>query len=361
MQESNYTTDYSLRLQGYPEGWFAVAFSQELKPGKVLRRKLMNQDLVVYRTESGKAVVQDAFCPHLGAHLAEGGKIKGEELECPFHGFRFDTNGVCTSTPYGKRVPKICNKLWHTEERHGVLLCFYSHSKTADPSWQVKSIEPEHQNYQWSSPVGRLWRIRTHPQEIIENTVDIGHFGLVHDYRSVETEKALNTDGPHLNMGYFATRNRGLLGRHDPNKLKMHLDINASGVGYSRVQVRDETLGLSIRLVVMPTPINNEEVEVRVVTQVAELPEFSGRMRWLSKLVPRTVIAKALAHVAAIEMGHDFTPDTRIWENKRFNLVPKLAPGDGPIVAFREWVGQFYVEDPNCRELVGRVKLQEVG
>ena len=40
----------------YPNGWFAVAFSKELKPGAVLRRRLMGEEVVVYRTRGGTPV-----------------------------------------------------------------------------------------------------------------------------------------------------------------------------------------------------------------------------------------------------------------------------------------------------------------
>src|SRR5262249_42051722 len=64
-------TAASLRLAGDPTGWFAIAFARELTPGTVLSRTMMGRELVVYRTESGKIVVMDAHCPHLGAHLGE--------------------------------------------------------------------------------------------------------------------------------------------------------------------------------------------------------------------------------------------------------------------------------------------------
>ena len=43
------------RLRAFPTGWFVVCFSDELRPGRILERKFMGQDLVVYRTASGKA------------------------------------------------------------------------------------------------------------------------------------------------------------------------------------------------------------------------------------------------------------------------------------------------------------------
>ena len=44
----------------------------------------------------------DAYCAHLGAHLGVGGKVEGECIRCPFHGWRYDgESGKCTEIPYG--------------------------------------------------------------------------------------------------------------------------------------------------------------------------------------------------------------------------------------------------------------------
>ncbi|MGB5222378.1 MAG: Rieske 2Fe-2S domain-containing protein, partial [Polyangiales bacterium] len=53
---------------GYPRGWFVIGVSKELKPRDVRPIKYFGREMVLYRSESGKAVVHDAFCPHLGAH-----------------------------------------------------------------------------------------------------------------------------------------------------------------------------------------------------------------------------------------------------------------------------------------------------
>ena len=73
-----------------PNGWFAVAWSRELHAGDVRPIHYFGEDLVLFRTRSGQARVLDAFCPHLGAHLGYGGRVMGETVRCPFHGWQFD-------------------------------------------------------------------------------------------------------------------------------------------------------------------------------------------------------------------------------------------------------------------------------
>lgn len=90
---------------GYPRGWFVIGISNELAPGDVRPIKYFGREMVLYRSESGKAVVHDAFCPHLGAHLGHGGRVVGESIVCPFHAWRFDESGKCVEVPYAKRIP----------------------------------------------------------------------------------------------------------------------------------------------------------------------------------------------------------------------------------------------------------------
>ena len=57
----------------FPMGWFSVARSHELLVGEVKQVQAFDRELVLYRTRGGVPVLQDAYCPHLGAKLGVGG------------------------------------------------------------------------------------------------------------------------------------------------------------------------------------------------------------------------------------------------------------------------------------------------
>lgn len=62
------------------------------------------EELVAFRTEDGVANVTDAYCPHLGAHLGIMGRVVGDCIECPFHGWRFKgKDGSCSHVPYAAK------------------------------------------------------------------------------------------------------------------------------------------------------------------------------------------------------------------------------------------------------------------
>lgn len=62
------------------------------------------EQVAVFRGHTGEAHVVDAYCPHLGANLAVGGRVLGDCIECPFHGWQFQGNdGKCVRIPYAEK------------------------------------------------------------------------------------------------------------------------------------------------------------------------------------------------------------------------------------------------------------------
>src|SRR5437868_8160299 len=110
-----------------PDGWYCLGFSREVKPGMVLTRKFMGQDVVLYRTSKGMLRVVRPYCPHLGGHLGLG-KVEGENIICAFHTFAYGLDGMCSRTSYGARPPKA-RLGFHTvrETNTGLIMAWHHH------------------------------------------------------------------------------------------------------------------------------------------------------------------------------------------------------------------------------------------
>lgn len=124
------TRPYAYLERGhYARGWHIVLLSKELAVGDVQRLHYFDQDLVIYRGSSGKAAVLNAHCPHLGAHLAsDGGRLQGDNIACPFHGWTFDSNGHCVDIPYASKIPDravSALKAWPVLEKNGFIAIWH--------------------------------------------------------------------------------------------------------------------------------------------------------------------------------------------------------------------------------------------
>jgi nitrite reductase/ring-hydroxylating ferredoxin subunit len=107
----------------YPASWYLFCESSRLK-SKPFSQRMLGRPLVAYRTANGQVAVMDAHCTHLGADLGCG-TVVGETLQCPFHHWRYGTNGVCISIPHAAEIPSFARlRTYPVAERHGSVFFF---------------------------------------------------------------------------------------------------------------------------------------------------------------------------------------------------------------------------------------------
>jgi phenylpropionate dioxygenase-like ring-hydroxylating dioxygenase large terminal subunit len=303
-----------------PFGWFAVAYADELAPGAVRPLRYFGRDLVLWRGEDGLPRVMDAHCPHLGAHLGHGGRVEGASVRCPFHGWRFDGEGRCVEVPYARRVPpRAAVGVWPTVERNRVVWVWY-HPRREPPRWEVARV-PETEDPGWTDFERYRWTVRSHSQEMGENSVDPAHFRFVHGTLTVPRGE-WSFDGIERVM-IQRTRVRTPRGEVDA---VIESRSRGIGAGYTRFSGICETV-----LVNSTTPIDTGTLDVRFAfTQ----PRAAGG-------APQGGVAAAIIANIVKQLDEDIP----IWEHKTYRERPLLCDGDGPIPAFRRWMSQFYVEE----------------
>jgi 3-ketosteroid 9alpha-monooxygenase subunit A len=303
-----------------PFGWFQVAYPEDLEPGEVTALKYWARDLVLWRDIDGAFHLQDAYCPHLGAHLGVGGKVEGLELQCPFHGWRFDGEGTCTNIPYSQRTNKRARvRTYPTVERNGFVMAWY-HPREAEPTWEIPVIN-EVGDAGWSDYYKSTYIIRTIPQEMSENGVDPAHFRYVHGTDEVAQMESYDTEGPcstMLSKQAYVTPRGVTWGR---------IDVYNYGPGFSRIWFSGIVDALNIATT---TPIDENHTQIR----------FNFAVRKFDDAKMTSTVAGAFV----AEINKQVQEDTPIWENKTFLPVPALADTDGPIIKFRKWYSQFYAE-----------------
>ena len=78
--------------------WYAILESNEVKPSRPVGVTRMGEKLVLWRDDKGQIGCMADLCPHRGVALSTG-KLVGGNVQCPFHGFEYDTSGRCTLIP----------------------------------------------------------------------------------------------------------------------------------------------------------------------------------------------------------------------------------------------------------------------
>ncbi|MDX2170454.1 MAG: Rieske 2Fe-2S domain-containing protein [Deltaproteobacteria bacterium] len=330
-------------LDPYPSGWYVLAFARELPPGGVLTRWLGGRELVLFRTASGRIGAIDAYCPHLGGHLGRGGRVEGETLRCPFHGFRFDGGGRCVATGYdSKPPPNASTRSVEVREVNEMLLAYHD-VDGRPPTWEVPPVDAR----DWSRPYFRRFELEAHPQETTENSVDLGHFAHVHGYRDVRMLRDVIVDGPYLSTSYAAFRPMPLIGRWV--EFDFQFETRIHGLGYSMVEVTVRGFDIRARLWVLPSPIDGERIQLYLAAS------GSGRddVHRLLRLLPARLRANAVGIGLLVALAYDAQQDFDIWQHKRYVHPPALALGDGPIGKYRTWAAQFYAQ-PAARSVATR-------
>ena len=110
----------------YPDGWYRVALSTELRRGDRRYVECLDRQMLIWRSDIDDSVhAMAAFCPHLGANLADG-CIKSGRVQCPFHGWQLASDGQVAHIPYAKRLPvRTRQPTWPTCERYGQIFVYH--------------------------------------------------------------------------------------------------------------------------------------------------------------------------------------------------------------------------------------------
>ena len=80
--------------------WWMAMWSQDLTPGQMLSRRIMDEPLVFYRLQDGTPAALSDRCAHRWAPLSKGKVRADDSLQCPYHGLEFDQHGVCVRNPH---------------------------------------------------------------------------------------------------------------------------------------------------------------------------------------------------------------------------------------------------------------------
>ena len=319
--------EYGLGPHTFPRGWFVVAEASELDQGPLAVR-FFGEDYALYRGESGKVVMLDAYCSHMGTHLAasksaiivaDGKQIEGDSIRCPYHGWRYAPDGQLDDIPYHEGPCPKSGAIGSHEVREvmGMILMWY------DPEGAEPLFEPPYLD-EWDDPQWVHWQLdhlgelAVHGQEILDNMADAQHLGPTHG----------------APCEYFE------------NEFQDHVCIQRQGGYHQTYQAYLTTTtwytGPGILL------SKQEFGDVLTFELICNTPVDDGVSKiWHGALAQAQSVPHTEADIAAakeVQAGalQAFAADFDVWKHKRPALRIMQLKRDGPFKHVRQWYAQFY-------------------
>jgi phenylpropionate dioxygenase-like ring-hydroxylating dioxygenase large terminal subunit len=154
--------------------WFPVARSADVHDEPV-PAQLLGHRIVVCQTSDGLIAVRDR-CPHRGARLSLGRRL-GDELECPYHGWRFNREGSCTLVPSQPGAhPAARLETFSVRAAYGLIWVSLHEPFLAPPTLPEMSQPAD----DWEIGDGEPFDVGCGLRSITENFRDSSHFAFVH-------------------------------------------------------------------------------------------------------------------------------------------------------------------------------------
>ena len=176
-----------------PNQWYAILESNEIKKGKIVGVTRMGEKMVAWRNTRGELSVMSDKCPHRGVALSAG-KLAGDCIQCPFHGFEYDTSGTCKLVPAngaGSEPPKALHiRSYPVREEHGFVYIWWGEPQPElSPVPWFESISEE----MVYSTLKDHWA--NHYARAIENQLDVVHLPFIH-YNTIGRGNRTLVNGP---------------------------------------------------------------------------------------------------------------------------------------------------------------------
>jgi phenylpropionate dioxygenase-like ring-hydroxylating dioxygenase large terminal subunit len=160
--------------------WYVADESDAVSANGRKRVRLCGLDFVLWRNQDGNVFCLSDVCIHRGASLG-GGKVIEGAIECPYHGWRFDGEGVCVRIPSlgpdAAISPRARVDSYPVIERYGWIWVFLGDAPVAArPPLPVLD--------EWAQPGWRMIRgeylWKANYARIVENGTDPSHAAFVH-------------------------------------------------------------------------------------------------------------------------------------------------------------------------------------
>jgi len=344
----------------FARGWHCLGLADSFRdgdPGSTNRGpralQAFGTKLVVFADSAGQLHVLDAYCRHMGGDLSMG-TIKGDQVACPFHDWRWGGDGRCTQIPYARRVPPAARtRSWLTLERNGQLFVWHDPEGNAPPDeLAIPRIDGAYSEmwtgWTWDSILVDGANCR----EVVDNVVDMAHFFYVHFAFPTYFK---NVFEGHVASQYLQTRARPDVGAAS--------NYSEGGEGETTLRSEASYFGPSYMIDYLSQDYHGMAVESVLINCHYPVTPTSFMLQWgvIVKRPPGLTDEQAARFGAKFGkfVGVGFEQDVEIWLHKSRVDNPLLCAEDGPVYQLRRWYEQFYRDAADIEpDMVARYEFE---
>ena len=315
-----------------PNQWYAILESSEIKKGHIIGVTRMGEKMIAWRNTRGELSVMVDKCPHRGVALSAG-KLSGDCIQCPFHGFEYATNGTCTLVPAngrGAEPPKALHaRSYPVREQHGLVYIWWGDPKPDLPPVPWFESIPDTMVY---TTLKDHWK--NHYSRAIENQLDVVHLPFVHAstigrgnrtlVNGPVAKEEIHWPGDHLiNLWVFNELDNG----QKPKKpSEIPEPTRRPFLQFRYGNLWQNWIADELRIVIAFAPIDNENTLMYIrYYHTMRVPVLRQLYGWLGSL-GNLLIERQDRRVVITQRPH--RPDLGIGEI--------LIQGDNPIVLYRK-------------------------
>ena len=323
----------------FARGWHCLGLANVFRDGDPPQPhavQAIGTKLVVFADAAGELHVLDAFCRHMGGDLTAG-TIKGDQVACPFHDWRWGGDGRCAAIPYARRVPPAARtRSWLTLERNGQLFVWHDPEGRPPPDEvTIPRIDGAYSAdwtaWTWDSILVDGANCR----EVVDNVVDMAHFFYIHFAFPTYFRNVLEG---HVASQYLRTRARPDIGGAS----------NYSAGGESTLYSEASYFGPSYMIDNLKQDYQGMTVESVLINCHYPVTPNSFMLQWgvIVRRPPGLTDGQAARFGAKFAkfVGIGFEQDVAIWLHKSRIDNPLLCAEDGPVYQLRRWYDQFYTD-----------------
>jgi phenylpropionate dioxygenase-like ring-hydroxylating dioxygenase large terminal subunit len=312
-----------------PNQWYVLMESKQVKESPVGVTRL-GEKLVFWRDGSGKVVCLRDKCPHRGIQLSTGQVLHGH-LQCPFHGFEYDSTGQAVFIPANGRdaaIPKAMRAHHYpTHDAHGFIWVWWG-DNPADELVPPRFFDDIDDSFTYKTTYDP-WK--AHYSRVIENQLDVVHVPFIH-HNTIGRGIGPVVDGPGIEWvdedRFFVYPYNRVDDGTPPRKSDEVPIPHPSGFRLEFIfpNLWQNRISDEVRVLAAFVPVDQEHtlLYLRFYQRFLNLPILGDLVTWAS--MPFNVW---VAH-----------QDRRVVETHQpqpsgLRIGEKMIQGDGPIIAYR--------------------------